>query len=551
MSLEYFNKASRPSLRGELSQKAFDLLVIGGGITGASIFRDAALRGLKTALLEARDFGSGTSSRSSKLIHGGLRYLRRLGLRLAWESCQERNLHIRLNKRLVRPVAFLMPHYQGQGRSPAVTRIGMLLYEVLSGFSNHRFHRFLKREEVLSMAPGLPIEGLLGGCRYYDAAVSDNRWTLETVKDGVRQGGIALNYAPAIRLIKQNHTVAGARFRDAIGGAEGEIRARAVINATGVFVDGIRRLDDPGARPLVRLSKGTHLVFKEDDVPLAVTTVFASPVDGRPLFLHKRDGCFLFGTTDDWEPGPPEAPLPGQKDVTYLLESLRRFLPEAGLNRDKVQFLYSGFRPLLASPSARGGPAAATREDLIEEAPSGLISVVGGKLTTARRMAARALDRVIDRLGPRPSWRPCSTHKLSLGGTNSEVAEGLARWVKRCPPLAGYFRILHDRYGVDAGQICAEAMRIELGRREDPETEPIRAEVEYVCRHEMVCTVEDLLERRAGFLYWSPERRLERLRYGENLIQRELGLTEEEFEAQFRDYREHLARFHSLPAGSG
>jgi glycerol-3-phosphate dehydrogenase len=397
------------------------------------------------------------------------------------------------------------------------------------------------------MAPALPVEGLTGGCLYYDAAVSDNRLTVETVKDGVRHGGVALNYAPLAGLLKEKGKVAGGLIYDRLEGRRYEVRARALVNATGVFADKIRRMDDPDAAPLIRLSKGTHLIFAEEDVPLSVTVVFSSPLDGRSLFLAKHEGCFLYGTSDDWQEGDPGAPAPAEKDVEYLLASLEKFMPEAGLDRENVRFVYSGFRPLLSPKNDRESSADAPREDRIEVSPSGLISVVGGKLTTARIMAIRVLEHVIGEVGAENGWSGCRTHQLSIGGTNEAVAEGLAYWVRRYPRLWWYFRILYQRYGLDAHEICAEAMAIHKTLDSGSNDEPIRAEVEYVCRHEMVCTLEDLLERRAGFLYWDSEKRLERSRYGARVIRAELSLSEEEFESQFAAYREHLSRFHSLP----
>jgi glycerol-3-phosphate dehydrogenase len=423
----------------------------------------------------------------------------------------------------------------------------MLLYEGLSGFRNYRLHRFMSREETLSLAPALPMDGLTGGCLYYDAVVSDNRWTVETVKDGVRQGGLAINYAPLTGLLTDRGKVIGGRIHDKIGDEHYEIRARAVVNATGIFADQIRRMDDPDCAQLVRLSKGTHLVFAEEDVPLSVTVVFSSPLDKRSLFLAKHEGCFLYGTSDDWEEADPGSPIPAEKDVEYLLVSLDHFMPEAGLDGEKVRFVYSGFRPLLIPEDGDLDSAAASREDHIEISPSGLISVIGGKLTTARIMAIRVLDRVIEQIGGATTWSRCCTHRLSIGGTNEAVAEGLAYWVKRYPRLSWYFRILYQRYGLDASTICGEAMAIHKGLNPDPRAEPIRAEVQYVCRNEMVCTLEDLLERRAGFPYWNSEQRLERARYGARVIRAELDLTEKEYEDQFARYREHLTRFHSLP----
>lgn len=251
------------------------------------------------------------------------------------------------------------------------------------------------------------------------------------------------------------------------------------------------------------------------------------------------------GATDDWEDGDPGSPEPRSKDVEYLLSSLREYMPDAGLGPEKVTFVYSGFRPLLGS--CQGDPSRANREESMEVSPSGLISVMGGKLTTARVMAIRVLDLVMHRIGRDAAWTSCRTDRLSIGGSNEEVAEALSTWVKRGPPLKDYFRTLFQRYGVDADAICAEALRIHQGRHLDPRAEPIRAEVEYVCRHEMTCTVEDLMDRRAGYLYWSPGKRVERLRYGAHVIRAELGLTEEDFEWQLARYQEHLLRFHSLP----
>jgi len=544
MAVDTFNKRSRPAIFRSLTEQQFDVLVIGGGIAGASIFRDAALRGMKVALVEAKDFASATSGRSSKLIHGGLRYIKNLGLGLAWESCHERNLHIRLNKRLVRPIPFVMPLYEHKGQPRWLMRLGMLVYEALSGFNNYHFHKFLTREETLSLAPALRSEGLTGGCLYYDAVVNDSRWTMEVLKDGVAHHGVAVNYAPVTQLLKDQH-VAGARIRDELSGSEYDVRARVVVNATGVFSDHIQQLDGRPPQQRRRLSKGTHLVFSEADVPLSTTVVFSSPLDGRSLFLAKHEECFLYGTSDHWEETSPGLPIPAPTDVEYLLTSLNLFMPEAQLGRSRVQFVYSGFRPLVSNGNRSIAPADVTREDRIEVSPSRLVSVSGGKLTTARITAARVLDQVIKLLGRNREWAECTTHKVSIGGTNEAVAESLAYWVRRCPKLTSYFRVLYRRYGLDADEICAEVVRIDEGP--DPAAEPIRAEVQYVCRHEMVCTLEDLIDRRAGFLYWNAARRLERLRYGAHIIRSELDLTEAEFESQFVAYSEHLKRFHSLP----
>jgi glycerol-3-phosphate dehydrogenase len=199
---------------------------------------------------------------------------------------------------------------------------------------------------------------------------------------------------------------------------------------------------------------------------------------------------------------------------------------------------------MFANDSRKSKPSKVTRADHIEVSAAGLLSVTGGKLTTARITAERVLERVVKLIGRDRSWSNCKTHRVSIGGTNEAVAESLAYWVRRCPRLTSYFRVLYQRYGLDANEICGEVVRLEGA---DPKAEPIRAEVQYVCRHEMVCTLEDLIDRRAGFLYWNAEKRLERLRYGAQVIRAELDLSEAEFESQWLAYREHLTRFHSLP----
>ena len=545
--LSRFNIHHRGSIMKEMSGQQQDLLIIGGGITGASIFRDAAHRGLRVALLEANDFASGTSSRSSKLIHGGLRYIKQLGFRLAWESCHERNLHVRLNKRLVKPVPFLLPLYEGKKPSRASTRIEMLLFEALDGFRNYRFHRFLSREETLLLAPGIPTQGLTGAVTYYDAMVNDSRWTIEVTKDGVRHGGLALNHARVTNFAKHRARIVEVSAVDSISNQEFTVRAHVIINATGVCGDRLRSMDSDGCTPLLKMSRGTHLVFCAEDLPLGISTIFASSIDGRSLFLVQRDGSFLLGTTDDWSDDEPDHPAPAVGDIKYLTQSLESFMPECAPIGDKIRFVYSGFRPLLSPGVHAVKPSDAARDDLIEVSPSGLVSVIGGKLTTARVMAKRVLQRVIPLMPQGRRFRTCRTASTSIGGDNEQVAEAYAFWVKKCPEQSGYFRVLFDRYGVEARHICSHATEIHAGRDPDPLAEPIRAEVQYVCRHEMVCSVEDLIERRAGFLHWDVRTRLERARHGARVISRELGITDAEFENQMEKYRNFLSTFHRVP----
>lgn len=382
---------------------------------------------------------------------------------------------------------------------------------------------------------------------YYDAVVSDNRLTMETVKDSVRHGGLAINHASVTGFLKGNNTIAGVTCSDELGKSTYQVRARAVVNATGVWADPIRKLAHPEATNIVRFSRGTHLVFAQADVPLTVNTAFFSPLDKRPLFLIKRDGCFLFGTTDNWVDTEPDAPTPTLPDVAYLLESLHGFIPNSNLDRGKVQFVYSGFRAIPVKDNENVEPSSALREDYIEIAPSGLITVVGGKLSTARIMAKRVLGKVINNIGQPDSWAPCQTHNLPIGGPNEEIDEGQMRWSRQCPQLMKYFQILYQRYGLDAGNICAESSQSYLSQDSYQRIELTRPEVEYLCHNEMVCTLDDLMERRIGFLHWNNERRLAMLRNIKHIVCGELNMSPEEFEEDYVKYSQHLKLFHTLP----
>jgi glycerol-3-phosphate dehydrogenase len=546
MELNTFNKHYRPRLLKKLTSEKVELLIIGGGIAGACIFRDAAIRGIKVALVEAGDFSSGTSSRSSKLIHGGLRYLKSLAFRLVRESCGERNLHIRLNKRLVKPIPFIIPVYKNQGESRILLRLGMIAYDIISGFKNYHIHKLLSREQTLENAPGIQSNDLCGSFLYYDATVSDNRWTLETIKDGVRFSGTAINYCPVIGLLKEDDKIIGVKIKENLTGTEYTIHSECVVNATGIFSDAIRQMDQPNLKTAIKLSKGTHLVFDEADIPLNVSMAFHSPIDGRPLFLLKLDGRFLYGTSDDWDDGDPHFPKPNKKEIDYLLKSLRQFMPEAKIDRKKIQFSYSGFRPLIHDDKADKNPSNVTREYRIEISDSRLISVLGGKLTTARITATRVLRFARKQMRKNGNRQRCKTHKIAIGGTNKEIAEGLAYWVKQCPRLKNYFKVLFQRYGKDAHNICAKALSIYLGNHPNPTAKTFWAELQYVCRNEMVCTIEDLMERRAGYLNWNPKKRLERLLAGGFIIKKELGLKESEYFEQVENYKKYLNEFHAI-----
>ncbi len=497
-----------------MSSGPLDLLVLGGGIAGASIFRDAVLRGMRAGLVEADDFGSGASGRSSKLMHGGLRYLRNLRFRRAWEASHERDLHLALNGRHVEPVSILIPTYRRGGDSPSKVRIAMWLYRMMSGPGGASRHRFLDRAETLELGPGLEDSRLTGGVVYRDAVVDDARWTLETVRDGALRGGAAANHAPAAALVKDGDAVRGAVVRDALEDRDYSIEASIVVNATGAWADRVREMDTPGRPPLVRLSRGAHLVLSSDAVPLDVSCVFPSPLDDRHLFLVRRDDCFVYGTTDAWHDGPPDDPGPGETDTAYLVEAFRRFFPGASLAPSSVLYCYSGYRTLPASNANRGLPWSVGRDDVVEVAHSGLATVVSGKLTTSRALAGRVLDRLTRGAG---RWSACRTGRVPVGGSDPAGANGRAPAVEMVADEAGT---------------------------------SLDAQVLHASRSEMACTLADLA-RRVAPLSWSLAQRLEYPRTAAPVIRRALEMSEEEFASGYEEYRRDLIRHHALPDSSG
>ena len=369
---------------------AFDVLVAGGGVTGAAVLHEAARRGLRAALVERGDFASGTSSRSSKLVHGGLRYLKEGKIALTRESVHERQELLRDAPGLVEPIGFLMPHYRGRKPSRTTLAIGLTLYDALAGAQTHRF---VDAHETLDLAPPLNPAGLEGAHAYTDATTDDARLVLELVHEAVNNGAVALNYASATPLLDGGR-VCGARIEDAAGDNHCEIRARVTIAATGVFADELRAKIGGAAR--IRPLRGSHLIVDDARLPLAQAVAFEHPADGRPVFAYPWLGRTLVGTTDlDHGEELNREPSISPDEVTYLLEALRAMFPSAGIDTRDVIATYAGVRPVVAS--AQGDPSRASRDHVVWD-EKGLITIAGGKLTTFRPMAMDALAAAAPRL---------------------------------------------------------------------------------------------------------------------------------------------------------
>ncbi len=493
---------SRDDHLRRLHEEAFDLLVVGGGITGAAVARDAARRGFRTGLVEARDFAEGTSSRSSRLIHGGLRYLEQLEFDLVFEASRERRRLLRIAPHLVRALEFTFPLYRDGRIGRRRLDAGMWLYDALSLFRNIERHRMLDAGEVLAREPGLRAEGLLGGARYFDAQVDDARLVLATVVAAAEEGAAVANRVEAVWLRSDEGPGHAVRVKDAESGAEWPVHALTVVLAAGPWTDRLRcrvGLDGPG---MVRTSRGSHIHVRRDRLGHRSALIFESPVDGRIMFVLPWRDLTLIGTTDDFDDVPPERVVPTAEDVGYLLESTNALFPGVDLGPSDVLSAWAGLRPLTAAESAVREEEL-SRDFVLREGPAGVFTLAGGKLTSHRAMAEEAVDRVAARLaeaGVRPSRRS-DTHRLPLPGGDFEEIEAVRHAVRARAAVLGIAAASADRlsraYGTGARRLLAlAAERPELARPIVAGRPHLRAEVVHAVREEMALHAEDVALRR-------------------------------------------------------
>ena len=380
----------RSALFSRLTSTTFDVLVIGGGITGAGIARDAAMRGLTVALIDKGDFASGTSSRSSRLIHGGVRYLEHGHFRLVFESSAERRRLLKIAPHLVQPLAFTWPVYRGQRLSRMKLGVGLALYDALSMFRNVQRHSRFSAADVLEQEPALRRDQLLGGVRYYDAATDDARLTLANVLDAQRHGAVAANHVAFIGVQPTAGAPRVARVEDALDGTRADVRALVFVNACGPWSDAVERMESAANANRVQGSKGVHIAVPRTRVGNVQAVTLLHPRDGRVMFALPAGAHTIIGTTDSFTSASADEVRANEADVAYLLEGAGSVFPDAQLSRADVVAAWAGIRPLL--PSA-GSSVSATREHLIRTT-GGTVVITGGKLTTYRVMAAQVVDAV-------------------------------------------------------------------------------------------------------------------------------------------------------------
>ncbi len=486
-----------------LADGAFDLLILGGGITGAGVALDAVLRGLRVALIDKGDFASGTSSRSSKLIHGGLRYLEQGDFHLVYEALHERGRLLYNAPHLVHPLRFVLPFYEGARVSSWKFRIGLLLYDFLAGTRNIRRSRVITLPNLRREFSALRSEGLRGGAEYFDAQMDDARLCLEVLRTAALHGAIVANYVEAVAFDLSGGLVCGVRAIDHRSGQELSIAAKQVVNATGPWGDAVRRLAGDDGEPLLRPTKGVHLVLP--DRGFSAAFLLLHPADGRVFFVLPFGRKTLLGTTDTvWDHAPDKLSVTSE-EIEYLLAGFNHYFTPP-LSASDVRNSFAGLRPLIRSRP--GQPSDLSREFHLHTSPSGLLTAAGGKYTTYRRMAEIITDAVVRRLG---LHRPCRTRSFRLDGAPRQPwpqfrTATIHTLTSTCHLTEETAAHLVERYSRRAMEVADYLHRDPaLGQRIVADEPDIFAEFAYQRDHEMAVMPADFLLRRTHLGLFHPE----------------------------------------------
>ena len=498
----------------------WDIAIVGGGATGMGVAVDAAARGYKTVLLEAHDFGKGTSSRSTKLVHGGVRYLEQGNVSLVMSALKERGLLRQNAPHLVHDLAFVVPNYSWW--EAPFYGIGLKLYDMLAGKYGFGASKVLSKEETLALLPTLEPEELRGGVIYYDGQFDDARLLIHLAMTAADHSAALLNYCPVMGMLRDDEGyINGLTARDEETGEVFTIHARVVVNATGVFTDSVRRLADENAETLVVTSQGIHLVFDRSFLKGDTALMVPRTSDGRVLFVIPWHDHAVAGTTDTPLDAPSLEPKPLDEEVEFILETAGRFLTHQPTRVD-VLAVFAGLRPLV---KGEGKTSALSRDHVIHVDPSGLLTITGGKWTTYRHMAEDCVDHAIT-LG-KLDEQPCTTRDLHIHGY-AEDADSF-----------GSLAV----YGSDAAAIQELAQREGLSEKLHPDLPTIAAEVVWAARNEMARTVEDVLARHTRALFLNADAAMAMAEPAARLMAKELGRDEGWIAAQLESFRTLAAQY--------
>lgn len=549
-----FSSAARQQNLARLQNEIFDVLVIGGGVTGAGVALDAVARGYTVALVEKLDFASGTSSKSTKLVHGGIRYLPNFDFALVREALTERGLLLHNAPFLVQPVGFVLPIYE-HDRHPVGMRfttpggvglglmldLGLWLYDRLAGKGNIAPHRHLSRKQVLELAPGLVADGLKEGFIYYDAQTHDARLTMTLLHTAALRGAVITNYTAVQGFLSEHGHVVGARLCDLLSQQKFTIRARHIVNATGIYSEQVESLLEPEPQVRIEPSKGVHLVFAREKLQVKQDAIVLPETDDqRLLFIVPWESRVIFGTTDTGS-GDLDHPTATREDVHYLLKHLNRYLT-VDLSEEDILSVYAGYRPLVLPHRATHSSASLSRTHAVLPSPSGLVSIVGGKLTTYRRMAQDTVDLLQSRDG-RPVQHPTTNLPL-LGSVDwFDTRCALASQANRYSLDDSLIEHLSRTYGTAMRQIfCLLEEDPTLSHRLVADLPYIRAQVVYACRAEMAMTPYDVLARRTSLILEDRRRGLGVVNLVGDLMAHELGWSPEQRERLVAEYCQIVQR---------
>ena len=533
----------------DIETYSFDLIVVGAGINGAGIARDAAMRGLKVLLLDKGDVASGTTSWSTRLIHGGLRYLEYYELYLVHESLSEREKLLKIAPHLVKPLPFIIPVYDYSKRGTVLVRLGMIGYDTLSWSKSLDRHKMLSREEVIERIPGLEAEGLLGAAMYYDGQVEyAERLAVENAVSAREHGAVVLTYAGVDRLVVEDGDVVGVEFTDLLGGGEYTVRAPVTANVAGPWVDEVLRRMDFAEERMIGGTTGSHLVVDPFPGAPAGEALYAeAKQDGRPYFIVPWNGRYLIGTTDIRYEGDLDEVVASEEEIDYLINETNTVIPSANLTRDKVLFTYSGIRPL--PYETEGAEGSVTRGHLVYDHATqdprigGLISIIGGKLTTYRNLARQTVNKVYEKLGGKTP--ECHTDLISLPGGAAVDFDEFAANFKLASGLTEELAVrLLRLYGTRAPDVLAEAgedhsLRVPLGPSASPETGIIGAEVLYAFRRELAEKLGDVLLRRS-MVGMGPKVGLDVDKAAARVAVKHLGWSQERADREVKEFRDYV-----------
>jgi glycerol-3-phosphate dehydrogenase len=538
MSSQEFSARTRKENLERIRDQSFDLIVIGGGITGAAIARDAVLRGFKVVLLEKGDFASGTSSRSSKLVHGGLRYLRHMKFGLVYGALRERWILKRNAPRLVKPLTFLIPVYKDAKTGKWMLSMGLWLYDILALFRTPKFHGWLSPEKALEREPTLRRDALVGAGVYADCATDDARLVLALIKDAWSRGTLLANYIEVVGFEKDRGKIGGVKVLDLLSGSEFNAKAKIVVNATGPWSDKLRKLDDPSSEPRLRPAKGVHIILPRERLGNREAVVIESRRDGRNMFVIPWGNLSLVGTTDTGYEGDLDHVGASQEDIEYLLEALDQTYPESHITKEDIISLYASVRPLAAELGVSEDTV--SRDQLIFESSSGLVSIIGGKLTTHRSMAKALVDQVSRRLEreyANPAKHSCETDQLALDYSETDVEQAIHNLIQNSEFDADIARHLVEAYGPGATNVL-EIIREDpqLSSRITSEMTYLWAEVVYAARYEMAMRLIDFMLRRTQLAYRLSD-------HGRSIVQNVACMMAKELEWPAETLAEELAEF--------